>query len=102
MPTFLDPSGQPTFGIGICDRCARKFPLAMLAPDRDKPGLMVCAADNDKKDPWREPFTPVDADISLPFTRPDETIDESYRTIATELGQGSLSLATQDGKDITI
>ena len=42
MPRFIDPSGQPTFGLGICARCSRKFPLAALHPDPNYPALMVC------------------------------------------------------------
>lgn len=73
MPIFLNTEGQPTLGIAICARCGLKFPLADLKPDHDKPGLMVCKDDNDKKDPWRFPFTPKDRQISLPYARPDES-----------------------------
>ena len=38
MSKYLDPSGQPTFGIGICARCSRKFFLADLYPDPNDPG----------------------------------------------------------------
>lgn len=73
MPKFLNTTGEPTLGIGICDRCSKKFPLAELMPDRNSPGLMVCAADNDEYDPWRLPARQPE-DITLPFYRPDTPI----------------------------
>jgi hypothetical protein len=73
MPTFLDTTGQPTLGIGICDRCKRKFPLAELGPDPNAPGLKVCRDDRDQYDPWRlPPRTPET--VTLPFYRPDESV----------------------------
>ena len=30
---FIDPTGEPTYGLGICARCSRKFRLAELHPD---------------------------------------------------------------------
>jgi len=42
---YLDPTGQPTYGIGICGRCSRKLFLSELAPDPNYPGLMVCDPD---------------------------------------------------------
>lgn len=74
MPKFLDTRGQPTLGVGTCDRCKRKFPLAKLGPDPNSPGLRVCAADRDNFDPWRLPAPPPDQ-IVLPFVRPDEPLD---------------------------
>lgn len=73
MPKFLNTLGRSTLGIGICDRCKRKFSLEDLHPDRDNPGLMVCDKDNDEPDPWRLP-APAPDRISLRFTRPDEDI----------------------------
>lgn len=99
MPVFLNTLGEPTLGIGICDRCKRKFPLAQLKPDRNTPGLRVCDADNDEFDPWRLPALQDDR-LILPFVRPDEPIalptpptvydpfriteDEEYRDTADE------------------
>lgn len=73
MPKFLDTRGQTTLGIGICDRCKRKFPLAKLMPDPNSPGLRVCAADKDNFDPWRLPARQPDR-ITLPFVRPDDPL----------------------------
>lgn len=70
MPKFLDTRGNTNLGIGICDRCRRKFPINELQPDRNTPGLLVCAADNDEFDPWRLPARPTE-DITLPHYRPD-------------------------------
>lgn len=85
MPLFLDTTGQPSLAIGICDRCKRKFPIAQLHPDRNSPGLMVCRDDNDVKDPWRLPFVPKDADISVKRPRPDTSIENDVcYTIAAD------------------
>lgn len=73
MPKFLNTLGNATLGIGICDRCRRKFPLDQLQPDGHNPGLMVCDADNDEPDPWRLPANAPDA-IALRFSRPDEDL----------------------------
>ena len=48
MSIFIDPTGQPTYGIGICARCSRKFPLASLKPDPNYPALMCCEEDIDQ------------------------------------------------------
>lgn len=71
MSRFLNPTGQPTYGIGICDRCSRKFFLAELLPDPNAPGLRVCKDDRDAYDPWRLPPRQTER-INLPFVRPDE------------------------------
>lgn len=73
MPVFLDTRGNANLGIGICDRCRRKFPINELQEDRNTPGLRVCAEDNDEFDPWRLPAR-VSENITLPFYRPDVPI----------------------------
>lgn len=73
MPRFLDPRGQPTYGIGICARCSRKMFLAELMPDPNAPGLMVCEKDRDELDPYRLPPREPD-NLVLPFVRPDEPL----------------------------
>lgn len=87
MPIFLDTRGKTNVGIGICDRCRRKFPINDLQPDRNTPGLLVCEADNDVFDPWRLPARQSE-DITLPHYRPDvplgvtpeaETLDGDLR-----------------------
>lgn len=73
MPVFLDTTGQPTLGIGICARCGKKFPLAELHDDPNRPGLKVCLADKDQYDPWRLPPRQPET-VTLPFVRPDESV----------------------------
>lgn len=74
MSTYLDTQGNPTLGIGICARCARKFSLSDLSSDPNSPGLMVCDDDMDDLDPYR--VAPRASDqIVLPFVRPDTDID---------------------------
>ena len=70
MPVFLDTRGHETLGIGICDRCSRKFPLDELYSDPNTPGLKVCRDDIDDYDPYRLPARKTE-DISLRFVRPD-------------------------------
>jgi len=70
MSKFIDPTGQPTYGIGLCARCSRKFRLADLHPDPNFPNLMVCEADMDDYDPYRLAAKPEDK-VALPFVRPD-------------------------------
>jgi hypothetical protein len=67
---FLDTRGNPTLGIGICQRCTMKFALHMLMDDPNIPGLKVCAADRDDFDPYRMPARQPDK-LTLPFVRPD-------------------------------
>lgn len=90
MTIFLDPTGQSTFGIGICARCSRKMLLAELSPDPNSPGLMVCREDLDDLDPYRLPTRQTE-DITLPFTRPDVPLDGF-----SALQAGLLVLATED------
>ena len=70
MPRFLSTTGQPTAGLGICDRCARKFPLAELRSDPNIPGLKVCEKDRDELNGDLMPLRPTET-ISLRFVRPD-------------------------------
>lgn len=71
---FLDTTGNVNLGIGICGRCAFKFPLHMLSDDPNIPGLKVCSADRDDFDPFRMPARSPDA-IQLPFVRPDTPLE---------------------------
>jgi hypothetical protein len=74
MPLFLDTTGHESLGIGICDRCNRKFPLDELHSDPNTPGLKVCEDDLDDYDPYRLPARKTE-DIALKFTRPDVPLD---------------------------
>jgi len=77
--TFLDTTGNPTLGVGICDRCRKKFPIDELRPDRDTPGLLVCRDDNDERDRYKLPQRKPES-VSLRNIRPDVDIaeDASY------------------------
>jgi hypothetical protein len=70
MSRYLNTRGRATLGIGICDRCRRKFPLDQLHEDPNAPGLRVCARDRDVLDPYRL-APPVAEIVTLRFTRPD-------------------------------
>lgn len=91
---FLDPTGQSTYGIGICARCSRKFKLAELAPDPNYPGLMVCEADRDDYDPYRlAPRAPDQ--IVLPFVRPDTPISTRPSGVISQ--DGTQFVVSEDG-----
>ena len=95
MSLFLDPSGQPTYGIGICGRCSRKMLLSALAPDPNYPGLMVCEADRDQYDPYRlAPRAPDN--VLLPFNRPDVSVSTRPSGMIQE--QGNEFIITEDGQ----
>ena len=80
MAIFLNPRGRQSYGIGLCDRCKRKFFLDELSPDRDNPGLMVCVEDNDEYDPWKLPPRRVET-IHLPFVRGETRIEAPTETV---------------------
>jgi hypothetical protein len=95
MSVFLDPSGQPTYGIAICGRCSRKMLLSELQPDPNFPGLMVCEADRDQYDPYR--LAPRGPDqIVLPFNRPDTPINTHPAGLIQEAGNEFI--ITEDGE----
>ena len=74
MSRFIDPTGQPTYGVALCARCSRKFKLADLQPDPNLPNLMVCRDDLDEYDPYR--LAPRAEDqVVLPFVRPDTPLE---------------------------
>lgn len=94
MSLFLDPSGQPTYGIAICGRCSRKMLLSELSPDPNYPGLMVCKNDRDDYDPYR--LAPRRPDqIVLPFNRPDTSINTHPAGVIQEAGDEFF--ITEDG-----
>jgi len=93
-PLYIDPTGQPTYGLGICARCSRKFPLAELSPDPNYPGLMVCEVDRDDYDPYR--LAPRAPDkIVLPFSRPDTSVATHPAGLIQEAGDEFI--ITEDG-----
>lgn len=75
MSHFLDTRGNPTYGIGLCARCSKKFPLHQLSADPNYPALMVCEKDRDELDPYRLSARPSDK-TTLPFYRPDEPLTD--------------------------
>jgi hypothetical protein len=92
---FIDPTGEPTYGLGICARCSRKFRLAELHPDPNFPALMVCDADTDDYDPYR--LAPRKEDqIVLPFVRPDVPVTTNPSGVITQ--DGSRFVVTEDGQ----
>jgi hypothetical protein len=92
---FLDPGGQPTYGIGICGRCSRKMFLSELSPDPNYPGLMVCREDRDQYDPYR--LAPRRPDqIVLPFTRPDTPISTAPSGVIVQ--DGTQFIISEDGQ----
>ena len=93
---FLDPTGEPTYGIGICARCSRKFLLAKLKPDPNYPALMVCDADRDEYDPYR--LAPRRPDqVVLPFNRPDTPVNTNPAGLIQEAGNQFIVTENDDG-----
>ena len=86
MSLYIDPTGEPTYGIGICARCSRKMPLAQLSPDPNYPNLMVCREDLDQYDPYRLAPRPSDQ-IVLPFIRPDVPLNTYPSGVITQNGE---------------
>lgn len=86
MPLFLNTRGNSSLGIGICDRCRRKFPIGKLSEDRNTPGLLVCDEDNDDYDPWRLPARESES-LALPHYRPD--VDIAVRPNEVIPGEGA-------------
>jgi hypothetical protein len=78
MPRFLDPTGHPSYGIGLCARCGIKMYLDELFDDPNYPGLKVCKKhdDIDEYDPYRLPAREPD-NIVLEFVRDDTPISTS-------------------------
>lgn len=96
MPLYIDPTGQPTYGIALCARCSQKFPIADLQPDPNYPALMVCKDDLDEYDPYR--LAPRKAeDITLPFVRPDTDISTNPSGIVGD--EGDTFITTDDGEE---
>ena len=94
MSLFIDPTGESTYGLGICARCSRKFKLAELTSDPNYPGLKVCRDDVDEYDPYRLAPRSLDQ-IVLPFNRPDTPINTKPAGVIQE--QGDEFFITEDG-----
>ena len=85
MGLFLDTRGLAWAGIGICDRCSRKFPIGELMSDPNSPGLRVCRVDVDELDPYRLPARQTER-ITLPFVRPDVSVATNPAGLISEDG----------------
>ncbi len=85
MSLFLDTRGLAWAGIGICDRCSRKFPIGELMSDPNSPGLRVCRVDLDELDPYRLPARQTER-ITLPFVRPDVSVATNPAGLISEDG----------------
>ena len=85
MSLFLDTRGLAWAGIGICDRCSRKFPIGELMSDPNSPGLRVCKYDRDELDPYRLPARQTER-ITLPFVRPDVSVATDPAGLISEDG----------------
>ena len=76
MPLYLDTAGNSTRSVAVCDRCKMKMVYDALAPDKNAPGLRVCAPCSDNLDPWRLPAR-MPENITLRYPRPDTPIPSS-------------------------
>src|SRR5689334_6375826 len=99
MPVYLRTLGKSVIGIGVCDRCKFKTPIADLVPDPNIPGLRVHKHCADQFDPWRLPALQDDR-INLPFVRPDSPltginvpVDYTLRVFITQTGNPLVSEA---------
>ena len=70
---YLETTGKQVLSVAICDRCKFKFPYEELQPDPNFPGLRVCSADTDWRDPYRLPARQTET-ITLRHPRPDEPL----------------------------
>ena len=96
MSLFLDTRGLAYAGIGICDRCSRKFPIGDLMPDPNSPGLRVCKVDVDELDPYRLPARQTER-ITLPFVRPDVSVATDPAGLISE--DGNTFITTENFDD---
>jgi len=86
VPLYLSPSNKnATVAIAVCDRCKMKMPYGELRADGNSPGLRVCKACCDVKDPYRTPARKTE-NISLRYPRPDAPLSDAVETdiIGTE------------------
>jgi hypothetical protein len=97
MAIFLDTTGEPTLGVGICDRCSRKMPIGNLMSDPNSPGLKVCLDDCDEYDPYRLP-APQPERLTLEFYRPDLPLNVAsiIQTVDIRITEDENQRITQD------
>ena len=73
MPRYLPVSSHGKAAVAICGRCGFKVQYNDLHRDRNVPGLMVCEACCDSKDPYKLPARKSEK-IALKYPRPDEPL----------------------------
>lgn len=99
MSRFINPTGESTYGLGVCARCSRKFKLGELTPDPNYPNLMVCRDDTDEFDPYR--LAPRAEDqVVLPFNRPDTSVSTNPSGVMTQ--DDDCFIITEDGEGYLI
>lgn len=75
MPRYIPVNTKGgTVAIAVCDRCKMKMPYSELRPDGNSPGLRVCSACCDVKDPYRYPARQTE-NVALRYPRPDEDLE---------------------------
>jgi hypothetical protein len=74
MPKFINTLGNAVVAVAICDRCKFKLAYGELSPDRNNPGMRVCAKCNDEKDPYALPPRQTEK-IALRYPRPEEDLE---------------------------
>ena len=95
MSLYLDTTGNSTYGIALCGRCSRKYPLHELFSDPNSPALMVCREDLDVLDPYRLAAR-TGENIVLPFVRPDTNISTNPSGLMTQ--DDDSFITTDDGE----
>jgi len=73
MARFLNTRGRARLTVQNCERCQKKYPIGMLSPDGDQPGIKVCRACRDSIDPWKLPPPPAD-DYVIPGAQPNDIL----------------------------
>lgn len=73
MPRYLPVSSHGKVAVAICGRCGLKVQYNDLHQDRNVPGLTVCEACCDSKDPYKLPPRLTER-ITLKYPRPDEPL----------------------------
>ena len=80
MGLYLPVKANPHVAIAVCDRCKKKVYYDDLMPDGNSPGLRVCLACRDVKDPYRYPARKTEV-IAMRYPRPDSTEVLDPRTV---------------------
>ena len=99
MPRFINPIGNSSLSIFICDHCHMKRPYSDMRPDGNLPALKVCSEScSDQFDPYRLPARQSEK-ITIRFPRPDVDIAQVHNNILWSSKPkffGSFLLTTQN------